>query len=143
MPILTGAVDQITQRFPKVVSPKAHAVVDYLIIGTFLVAGALFWRKNKRAAIGSLLCGGAELAVNLLTDYPGGHSRLISFPTHAKVDIGLAAVAATMPEFMGFPHEGERHFFSVQAGIITVAANLTDFADPALTPGTRRARNRG
>jgi hypothetical protein len=143
MPILTGAVDQITRRFPKVVSPKAHAVVDYLTIGTFLVAGALFWRKNRRAAIGSLLCGGAELAVNLLTDYPGGHSRLISFPTHAKVDIGLAAVAATMPEFMDFAHEGERHFFSVQAGIITVAANLTDFADPVLTPGQRRARNRG
>jgi hypothetical protein len=143
MPILTGAVDQITQRFPKVVSPKAHAAIDYLTIGSFLVAGALFWRKNKRAAIASLLCGGAELAVNLLTDYPGGRSRLISFPTHAKVDIGLAAVAATMPEFMGFPHKNERRFFSVQAGIITAAANLTDFADPALTRGKRRAGNRG
>jgi hypothetical protein len=143
MPILTAAVDQITQRFPKVVSPKAHAVVDYLTIGTFLVAGALFWRKNKRAAIGSLLCGGAELAVNLLTDYPGGQSPLISFPTHAKVDIGLAAVTATMPDFMGFAREDERHFFSVQAGIITVAANLTDFGDPGLRQGKRRARTRG
>jgi hypothetical protein len=141
MPILTSAVDQITRRFPKVVSPKAHAVVDYITIGTFLVAGALFWRRNKRAAIGSLLCGGAELAVNLLTDYPGGNSRLISYATHAKADIGLAAVAATMPEFMGFGHEGERHFFTVQAGIITVAANLTDFDDSG-TPGKRRAPRR-
>jgi hypothetical protein len=143
MPILIGAVDQITRRFPKAVSPKAHAVLDYMTIGAFLVAGALFWRKNKRAAIGSLLCGGAELAVNLLTDYPGGHSRLISFPTHAKVDIGLAAIAATMPEFMGFAREGERHFFSAQAGIITVAVNLTDFGDPGPRPGKRRARDRG
>jgi hypothetical protein len=129
MPILTNAVDVVTRRLPKVVSPKGHAIIDYITIGTFFVAGALMWRKNKRAALGSLLCGGAELAVNLLTDYPGGVSSVISFPTHGKIDIGLAAMAATMPEFLAFPNETEKHFFLSQAGIITVATNLTDFDD--------------
>jgi hypothetical protein len=142
MPILTSAVDGATKRLPKVVSPKAHAVMDYLTVGAFFVAGALFWRRNRSAAIGSLLCGGAELAVNLLTDYPGGNSRLISFPTHGKLDIGLAAMAATMPEFMSFPRDGERHFFAVQAGLITVAANLTDFDDRSLKPVRRASRSR-
>ncbi|MCU1299029.1 MAG: hypothetical protein JWO91_3307 [Acidobacteriaceae bacterium] len=127
MPILTNAVDVVTHRLPKVVSPKGHAVIDYITIGTFFIAGALFWRKNKRAALGSLLCGGAELAVNLLTDYPGGISPVISFPTHGKIDIGLAAMAATMPEFLAFPNDREKRFFLSQAGIITVATNLTDF----------------
>jgi hypothetical protein len=128
MPILTNTVDVVTRRLPKVVSPKAHAIIDYITIGTFFVAGALFWRKNKRAALGSLICGSAELAVNLLTDYPGGVSSVINFPTHGKIDVGLAAMAATMPEFLAFPKETERHFFLSQAGVIIVAANLTDFA---------------
>jgi hypothetical protein len=142
MPTLTSAVDGATRRLPKIVSPKAHAVLDYVTVGAFLIAGAFFWRRNRSAAIASLLCGGTELAVSLLTDYAGGNSRLISFPTHAKLDIGLAAMAATMPEFMGFPMEGERHFFSAQAGLITVAANLTNFDKRRLKPVRRASRDR-
>ncbi|HZR57804.1 MAG TPA: hypothetical protein VFA74_13095 [Terriglobales bacterium] len=127
MPILNTAVGAATRRLPKVITPKGHAIIDYLTIGTFFVAGALFWRRNKLAALGSLLCGGAELAVNLLTDYPGGVFPVISFPTHAKMDIGMAAIAAGVPEFLEFADMTEKPFFLTQAGIITVATNLTEF----------------
>jgi hypothetical protein len=52
MPVTTSAVDSLTRRLPKVVSPKTHAIVDYLVIGSLFVAGALYWRRNRRAAIG-------------------------------------------------------------------------------------------
>jgi hypothetical protein len=138
VPILTSAVEMATRRLPKVVSPKTHAVIDYVTVGAFLVAGALFWRKNRRAAVGSLLCGGAELAVNLLTDYPGGRVPFLSFETHGKLEVSLAAMAATMPELMAFPDDAEKNFFLAQSGVITIAANLTDFR----RPGPELARNR-
>ena len=37
MPMLTSATNVLTRRMPKVISPKAHAVVDYLTAGAFLL----------------------------------------------------------------------------------------------------------
>ena len=125
MTVLPGMADAVTRRLPKMVSPRGHAIVDYFTIGVFALAGSLFWRSNKRAAMGAFLCGGAELALSLLTDYPGGVAGIIPFPAHGKMDVGLAAVTATMPELLSF-REG-KGFFLAQAGAITASANLTRF----------------
>jgi hypothetical protein len=114
---------------PKVISPRAHAVLDYATAATFLAGGVwmLARRRNKRAGISALACGVAETVTSLLTDYPGGVSDVISFPTHGKIDMGLAAMAATLPEFMDFADEREMGFFRAQAVLITANAGLTDF----------------
>jgi hypothetical protein len=125
MTVLPGMADAVTRRLPKMVSPRGHAIADYITIGVFAVAGSLFWRSNKKAAMGAFLCGGAELALSLLTDYPGGVAGIIPFPAHGKMDVGLAAVTATMPELLNF-REG-RGFFLAQAGAITASANMTRF----------------
>lgn len=132
MPITTSVANILTKRLPKLMTPKGHAIADYLSIVGFFVAGALFWRLNRRAAMAAFVCGGAELAVNLVTDYPGGVRKLISFPFHEKMDLGLAAMAASIPEFMGFADERQRAFFLAQAGIITATTNLTTFSRPRL-----------
>lgn len=126
MALLNSAVSLATKKMPKAVTPKGHAVIDYLTVGAFLITGALYWRRHKRAALSAFICGGAELALSLITDYPGGVKKVISFPTHCKVDLGLAAMTATMPEFMGFKDDREKRFFLAQSAGITLAANLTD-----------------
>jgi hypothetical protein len=131
MPMMNNVAGMVTKRLPKVLSPKAHAVADYITAGAFLVAAALFWRRNKRAALGALVCGGADLTLSLLTDYPGGVTDVISFPTHCKIDVGLAAMVAEMPRFMKFEDDKQKTFFTVQGGGIIAAANLTDFDRPA------------
>ena len=72
MPILNNVAKAVAKPLPRIISPKAHAVVDYMTVGSFFMAGAMFWSRSKRAALSALFCGGAELAVSLLTDYPGG-----------------------------------------------------------------------
>jgi hypothetical protein len=119
-----------TKPLPKLVSPKGHAIADYVTAGAFLLAGALFWRRNKRAALASLVCGGTDLALSLLTNYPGGIADVISFPTHCKVDVGLAAMVAEMPRFMKFEDGKENRFFSLQGAAIVGIANLTDIDRP-------------
>jgi hypothetical protein len=128
MPKLYAVADTITRRLPKVLSPEGHAIADYVTIGIFAVAGGLFWKTNKRAATAAWMCGGAELLLNLITDYPGGVVKLMSFPAHGKVDLGLAALAATMPELLSF-REG-KNLFLMQSGAITANTNLTRFSTP-------------
>ena len=127
MPLINRVARIASQRMPKVVAPKAHAVFDYLTIGAFLITGAIYWRRHKRAALSAFFCGGAELALSLLTDYPGGVVDAISFPTHCRIDLGLAAMSAAMPEFMGFEDDREKRLFLAQSASITIATNLTDF----------------
>jgi hypothetical protein len=130
MPMINNVAGIVTKRLPKVFSPKAHAFADYATAGAFLIAAALFWRRNKRAALGALVCGGAELTLSLLTDYPGGVTDVISFPTHCKIDVGMAAMVAEMPRFMKFEDDKQKTFFTIQGGSIIGVANLTDYDRP-------------
>jgi len=129
MPILNSAVQIAAKPFPRAISPKAHAIIDYVTVGSFLMTAAWFWRRSKRAALAALISGGAELAVSLLTNYPGGVKKAINFRTHRDIDFGLGAMTATMPEFLAFKDENERKFFLAQGAMIIAISELTRFPD--------------
>ena len=141
MPIFTSIANTVTKPLPKVLSPKGHAIADYITAGAFLATAAVYWGRNKRAALGCLVCGGAELIVSLLTDYPGGVADVISYRTHGKIDLGLAAMSATMPEFMAFADDREKTFFLAQAAGITAITNLTDFEENSARSNRIERRN--
>ena len=133
MPILTRAVQLAAKPFPRAISPKAHAIIDYALVGSFFFSAVWFWRHSKRAAIAALIGGVAELAVNLLSNYPGGAMKVIDFRTHRDIDFGLGAMTATMPEFLAFKDEDENKFFLAQAAMITAVSQLTKFPDKAVS----------
>ncbi len=126
MPVLSTVVDELTQKLPKIVAADAHVAADYAIAGSFLAAGTWFWRRNRPAARGALICGGSALGLAVLTSYPGHKKRLISFPIHGKLEVGLAAMIATMPEFLRF--EKNRGYFLTKAAILIAVSNMTCFA---------------
>lgn len=128
MPFMQKGVAMLSNRMPKVISPKAHAIIDYAVAATFFSVAALFWSRNKHAAaVSSLVCGIASTANSLLTDYPGGVYKVMSYRTHGKIDMGLAGLTATMPDVMGFEGEPEARFFEVQAIAETGITAMTDF----------------
>lgn len=129
MPILHSLIKVAAKPIPAVISPKAHAIIDYVTVGVFLAGAARFWRRNKRAAIAAGVCGGAKLAVSMMTAYPGGVRRSIRFPHRREIDLGLAAMTATMPEFLGFKDEPQRKFFQIQGAVTTAVTELTDFPE--------------
>ena len=131
MAVLISAADALTRRLPKLISPKAHAAGDYLTAGIFLAASTLFWRNNKRAALGAVACGGLRLVSSALTDYDGDGSSLVSLQLHSRVDMGIAAMSAAIPELIGIKEPGPKRFFIGQAIFITALANLTDFRPTA------------
>jgi hypothetical protein len=114
-------------KMPKVIDPTTHAVVDYAVAGSLLLMGILFWKRNKRAAVSSLVCGGAAAANIWLTDYPGGAHKVISYKAHGHIDTGIAGMTAGMPRLLRFEDEPEARFFEIEALAKTAIVGLTDF----------------
>lgn len=137
MPMLNSLTKVAAKPLPRMISPKAHAILDYVIVGTFFASAGWFWRRNKRAAIASLLSGGAKLAVSLMTDYPGGVRKVIHYPVRREIDLGIAAMVATMPEFLAFKNEPQRKFFLAEGALITAVNELAQIPEPR-----RRAKER-
>jgi hypothetical protein len=102
-------------------------VLDYVVAASFLLKGALLWKRHRRASAGSLICGGAALANAMVTDYPGGVFRKISFRTHGRNDSAIAGFTAAAPKLLGFADDRESRFFNVEALTETVITGLTDF----------------
>ena len=127
MTITNMAASAVADKLPKVINPKTHAFIDYAMAGTFFVLGAMFWKRNKRAAIAATLCGAATAATSLLTDYPGGVKRVISFHTHGRIDAGLAGMTAAAPNFLAFNDDDEARIFRILALAETAVTGLTDF----------------
>ncbi len=126
--MLQRALSVISNKLPKVISPSTHAILDYAVVagGFFAVAG-FAWRDHKRAAIASLVCGLAETGVAMTTDYPGGVAKLISFPTHGKIDAMFAGAVAAMPNLLEFEDEWPSTFFRAHATALATVTGLTDF----------------
>jgi hypothetical protein len=127
MPILDQAARWTTNKMPKVITPKAHAIIDYAMAAAFFGTAAFFWRRNKRAAVSALVCGAAETITALCTDYPGGVVREISYETHGAIDFGLSGLVASLPDMFRFSGEPESRFFRVQGLALATVTGLTDF----------------
>jgi hypothetical protein len=130
MALTQTATKMVADRLPKVLDAKAHAIADYATVAGFVALAAMFWGRNKRAAVGAAMCAGAVAATSLLTDYPGGVKRVISFPTHGRMDVGLAGMTLAIPNFLAFADEEEAKYFRGAALVETVITGLTDFESP-------------
>jgi hypothetical protein len=127
MPIAQTGIAAFSDHLPKVLSPKHHAIADYATVGAFAVFAAALWNRNRRAAIASLACAGVGTAAALLTDYPGGVTDKVSLTTHARIDVGLAAAASALPNFLGFGDQPEAKAFRIMGLGITAIGAMTDF----------------
>jgi len=84
--------------------------------------------KNRTATINSVASGGAILGLSLMTDYPLGAAKLISFPTHGVIEAVAGAATATAPWLMGFSRNKSATWAHVASGLATLAVvAMTDY----------------
>jgi hypothetical protein len=102
-------------RIPAVISPAQHAMLDYGVASTFLALGVTLLPRHRPAAALAFLNGAMVLGMSLLTDYPGGVYRTLSFRTHRTGDIAQAALAGLGPVLFGFSGDPEAKYFYGQA----------------------------
>jgi hypothetical protein len=127
MPLLQTGAKFAARKLPDVINPATHAVLDYAVAGAFFLKAVLLWKRHRRAAAGSVICGGAVVANALVTDYPGGVFRKISYHTHGRNDMAIAGFTASAPRLLGFDKQDAATFFSVGAVVETVVTELTNF----------------
>ncbi len=128
----------LSNRLPKVISPKTHAIIDYASVGAFALMGALFWKRHKRAAISSWVCGAQQATLAMLTDFPGGVAKVVSYDTHLKIDAGFAGLVGTAPNLLGFTHEWPSIFFRSQGVAIAATTGMSE-PQPEYLRGRRAA----
>jgi hypothetical protein len=97
------------------ISPAQHAVLDYGVAATFFAVGFALGGRNRRAAALAFLNGGMVLGMSMLTAYPGGLVRKLSFRQHRTGDMIQAGLAAAGPALFGFAGDSAANFFYAQA----------------------------
>ncbi len=107
------ASEQLTTT--RAINPAQHAVLDYGVAATFFGLGMSYRDRNRRASALAFINGAMVLGMSLLTNYPGGIWRKISFRTHGKLDVVQAALAGLGPLFFGFAEAPEARTFHMQA----------------------------
>lgn len=113
---IASAVDRISiPGVPKTIGPGRHAMLDYGVAFTFFSLAARFWGHHRPAAALALINGAMVLGTAVLTDYPGGVWRKISFRTHGALDAVQAGIAGVGPVLMGFAGDEEARTFYGQA----------------------------
>jgi hypothetical protein len=118
---------ELTTNIPKVINPTAHAVLDYATAGSFLAMAFSWMHSHPRAASLAFINGVSVLMLSLMTDYPGGVWRRISFPMHGKMDAVQAGMSAFGPALMGFAGDPEAKMFYAQAATETGVIAATDW----------------
>jgi hypothetical protein len=110
-----------------VISPGQHAVLDYGVAATFFAVGFSLLDRHRAASTLAFLNGGMVLGMSLLTDYPGGVWRTLSFRAHRTGDIVQAALAAAGPALFGFARDPEAKYFYGQAASEVGVIAATDW----------------
>ena len=111
----------------KPITPRVHAVLDCAVGSTYLATGMWLSGRHRRAAALAFANGALVLGLSLLTDYPGGIRRLISFKSHGVADGMQAGLAGIGPMLLGFPNDAEAAFFYGQAASEVGVIAATDW----------------
>jgi hypothetical protein len=114
-------------RMKKFINPSAHAVLDYVAAGSLIALGFGLRAQNRRAAIFAFANGAAVLGLSMLTNYPGGVCRILSYKTHGTIDILQAGVLAIGPSLLGFGDTTEGQLFYGQAALEGGVVAATDW----------------
>ena len=124
---MTNQMTDTTAGVPKVIDPTTHAILDYVTAGTFIAMGFGLMNRNRAAAGLAFANGFAVLGLSLMTDYPGGVFRTLSFKTHGTMDVLQAGMSALGPTVLGFANEPEAQFFHGQAAVEAAVVAATDW----------------
>lgn len=118
----------------KILNPRVHGYIDYLVVLYFLAAPSLFGFSGLPATIFYVLAA-AHLTLTLLTAYPLGVVKLIPFPLHGGIELlaGIALVA--LPWVLGFANTEmlARNIYVLSGAVLFVAWLITDYKTAEIT----------
>lgn len=111
----------------KILSPRAHGYVDYLVVAWFLVGPNIFELAGLAATIAYALAG-VHLLLTIATNFPMGLLKLVPFPMHGLIEVGVAVLLFALPWVAGFSGDEVAKNFYIGAGAgVLVVFLITDY----------------
>jgi hypothetical protein len=133
----------------KVLSPKAHAPVDYAIVALFVLAPTIFNFGGLPATL-TYCIAALHLGMTLITDFPGGLLKALPFTVHGNIELVTSFTLMALPFLLGFADvEAARNLYLISGVAVLAVWAMTDYkAEGAMvgdsvkdmreTAGTRR-----
>jgi hypothetical protein len=116
----------------KLLTPRAHGFLDYLVDVAFLSAPFIFDYRGTPATIGWGLAA-IHFVMTILTAFPLGIIKVIPFTVHGAIELLAALGLIAMPWVARFSHvEVARNFFVASGIAVLIVWAVTDYnAAPA------------
>lgn len=124
-----GGVLEALSAGPKPLKPLPHGAIDYAMAGTLMAAPWLFgFSRNRRATASSVVSGAAILGLSLMTKYPLGAVKRVSFPVHGVVETAAGLLNVAAPWTLGFSRDRAAKLTHVLSGLATLCVvAMTDY----------------
>ncbi len=117
----------------KILSPKVHGMLDYVVVLLFLAAPKLIGLQGASALLSYALAG-VHFLVTVLTDFPMGLVKLIPLKVHGWIELAVAPTLIAVPWVLGFAQVPAARWFYVADGVVIFLTWLiTDYGAPATT----------
>lgn len=108
----------------KILSPRVHGYLDYVLVVLFLLAPTLFGLSSVPATISYALAA-IHLTETVLTAFPLGLVSLIPFTIHGASEFLISFVLIALPWVAGFASEVPARNFFVGSGLLVFVVWLT------------------
>ena len=111
----------------KILSPKIHGILDYVVVALFLVAPKLLGLQGT-AALLSYVLAGVHFLVTVLTDFPLGLIKVIPLSIHGWIELAVAPTLIAVPWVLGFAQiPTARWFYVADGAVIFLTWLVTDY----------------
>jgi hypothetical protein len=111
----------------KVINPKFHGYLDFVVVAVFLTAPTLLKFSNIPGFISYTLAG-VHLALTLMTNFPMGMVKVIPFKIHGLIEMIVGPCLVVLPFVLGFTTDPNALYFYIINGIIILLVwALTDY----------------
>ena len=122
----------------KILSPRFHGCLDYLVVVAFLIAPTAF-RFFDTPAMLSYALAILHLSLTLLTVFPLGLKRVIPFTIHGALEPIVAFTLVILPWLLGFAIEpAPRNFYVLTGVFLFLAWSVTDYKAEEAADDARR-----
>jgi hypothetical protein len=115
----------------KIISIKAHGVLDYITVVAFAAIPSLFALSGIPAYLSYVLAV-VHLLMTLLTNFPFGVFKVIPVRLHKLVETIVGPVLIVIPWILGFSDALTARYVFVGAGLVILAVGvLTNYFEEA------------
>ena len=110
----------------KIISPKIHAVLDY-VVAIFLIVAPYLFELSSFAATFSIALGAIHFILTIVTIFRGGAVKLVPFPIHGLIEL-LVSLTLAVLAFTVFGKSKIDHFYYASLAVaIFIVFILTDY----------------